>query len=87
MTMIHLLLEGDGAFADLQGKEDQVIDLADKPFTVAALDKGTIRGMPSVMIRLDLPDGRVVLQQTTAQLWIAVARALRGKWPDELREL
>ena len=87
MTMIHLLLEGDGAFRDLQGKEDLVIDLADKPFTVAALDQGTIGGMPSVMIRLDLPDGRVVLQQTTARLWITVARALRGRWPDELGEL
>ena len=87
MTMIHLLLDGDGAFRDLQGKEDQVIDLADKPFTVAALDQGTAGGNPSVMIRLDLPDGRVVLQQTTAKLWITVARALRGRWPDELGEL
>ena len=84
MTMIHIILEGDGAFRDLQGKEDQVIHLANRPFTVAALDRGTIGGMPSVMIRLDLPDGRVVLQQTTARLWIMVARALRDKWPDEL---
>ena len=87
MTMIHIILEGDGAFADLQGKEHLVIDLADKPFTVAALDQGTTGGMPSVMIRLDLPDGRVVLQQTTARLWVTVARALRGKWPGELGEL
>ena len=87
MTMIHIILEGDGAFADLQGKEDQVIHLADKPFTVAALDQGTASGMPSVVIRLDLPDGRVVLQQTTARLWVTVARALRGKWPGELGEL
>jgi hypothetical protein len=87
MTMIHIILEGDGAFKDLQGKEDKVIHLADQPFTVAALDRGTFGGRPSVMIRLDLPDGRVVLQQTTARLWITVARALRGKWPDELGEL
>ena len=87
MPMIHLKLEGDGAFADLQGKEDLVIHLADKPFTVAALDRGTTGGKPSVVIRLDLPDGRVVLQQTTARLWIMVARALRGKWPDELGDL
>ena len=85
--MIHLLLEGDGTFRDLQGKEDQVIHLADKPFTVAALDQGTAGGMPSVMIRLDLPDGRVVLQETTARLWITVARTLLAKWPNELREL
>ena len=87
MTMIHIILEGDGAFRDLQGKEDLIIDLADKPFTVAALTRGTTGGKPSVMIRLDLPDGRVVLQQTTARLWIVVARALRGKWPDELGDL
>lgn len=87
MTMIHLVLEGDGAFRDLQGKEDRVIHLSDKPFTVAALDQGTTGGMPSVVIRLDLPDGRVVLQETTARLWVTVARALRGKWPDQLGEL
>ena len=84
MTMIHISLEGDGVFADLQGKEHLVIDLADKPFTVAALDRGTTGGMPSVVIRLDLPDGRVILQQTTARLWVTVARALRRRWPDEL---
>jgi hypothetical protein len=86
MTMIHLLLEGDGAFRDLQGKEDQVIHLT-APFTVAALDRGTTGGNPSVMIRIDLPDGRVVLQETTAKLWFTVARALRGRFPEELRGL
>lgn len=85
--MIHVLLDGDGAFEDLQGKETQVIHLADKPFTVAALAQGTTSGNPSVVIRIDLPDGRVVLQETTAKLWLTVAAALRGRFPTELAGL
>lgn len=81
MPIIRVLLEGDGAFKDLQGREKDVIHLTGD-FTVAALAKGMISGKPSVMIRIDLPDGRVVLQETSYALWMTASAALRGKFGE-----
>ena len=79
MPIIRLILDGDGAFADLQGREAEVIHLVDT-FTVAALTGGMTSGNPSLMIRIDLPDGKVVLQQTSVALWHTVDAALRGRF-------
>lgn len=77
--IIRLILEGDGAFKDLADKEERVIHLTG-PFTVAALERGMRSGNPSLSIRIDLPDGRVVVQETSMRMWLTVARALEGKF-------
>lgn len=85
MPAIRLLLDGDGAFSDLQGKEDSVIYLVEM-FTVATLTKGMTSGRPSLAIRIDLPDGRVVIQATSLGAWIMTTAALRGKFPEVFRQ-
>ena len=85
MTIIRVILEGDGAFKDLQGREDSVIHCIGE-FTVAALTGGMQSGRPSLMLRIDLPDGRVVLQETSLGAWIMTTAALRGKFPDAFLE-
>ena len=81
MTMLRVILDGDGAFEDLKGKEDKVIYLTGA-FTVSALEGGMKSGGPSVAIRIDLPDGRTVIQETSLKLWYTATRALKGKFGD-----
>ncbi len=42
------------------------------------LPAGMSSGAPSVMIRLDLPDGRIVLAETSAALFVSAGAAVRG---------
>lgn len=77
--IIHLRLEGDGAFSDLQDKLDQVVHLTE-PFTIAALEGGMISGRPSIAIRIDLPDGKVVIQETSILAFLAAADTIKAKF-------
>jgi hypothetical protein len=80
MPTMTIILNGDGAWPDLDGKH--VVHLGnDAPsIQVAALGGGMESGRPSVAIRLDLPDGSVVVAETSAQLFISVARAIAGRY-------
>ena len=80
--IIHLRLEGDGAFSDLQDKLDQVIHLTG-PFTIAALEGGMTSGRPSIVIRIDLPDGKVILQETSVRLFLAAADSIKAKFGEK----
>ncbi len=81
-SIIHLQLEGDGAFQDLRDKMDGVIHLTGD-FTIAALTAGMVSGRPSLTLRLDLPDGRVVLQETSVRVFLAAATAIRARFGDQ----
>ncbi len=73
------------AWPDLKGRpEGEVILLGNgsKPIQVVILDKGMTSGRPSVGIRLDLPDGKVVIAETTARLFCSCAKAFMAKYPD-----
>ena len=79
MPVIKLILDGDNAFFDLQGRESDIIHRTE-PFTVAALARGMRSGHPSLVIRIDLPEKKVLIQETSVAAWLAVARALEGKF-------
>ncbi len=81
MPVIMVILDGEGAAADLQGREKDVIVLSGS-FTVMALVRGMASGRPSLMLRFDLPDGRVVLQETSLGAWQMASAALRGKFGE-----
>jgi hypothetical protein len=49
---------------------------------VVALAGGMTSGKPSVCIRLDLPDGRVVLAETSAALFCAAGSAIGARFPE-----
>ncbi len=83
MPALELILEGDGAFADLATQPERIIT-KDAALTITALSGGTVGGRPSVMLRLDLPDGRVVLAETTMRLFLMAADALRARYGVEL---
>ena len=48
----------------------------------AVLEKGMVGGKPSLAIRIDLPDGKVVIAETSARLFCTAANAIQAKYPD-----
>lgn len=82
MPLMTVILDGDGCWPDAVA--DNVILLGNRapPIQVAVLEHGVTSGRPSVTLRVDLPDGRMVLAETTARLFCTVARAIMGKYPD-----
>jgi hypothetical protein len=88
MPAIIIYLDGDGCWPDLKGKvgTDQVIHLGNgaPPIGFALFEIGTTSGKPSVTIRIDLPDGRTVLAETTLALLLNAARLFDTKCPGAL---
>ncbi len=83
MTVIKLILKGESAFSDLIGRPKDIIHLK-SPFTVAALASGMKSGHPSLAIRIDLPENKVLIQETSVAAWLAVARVLEVKYGRKL---
>lgn len=82
MIAMNINLDGDNAWPDIRDKE--IIHLANgsPPISVAVLNGGLASGRPSIAIRIDLPDGRTVVAETTARLFCGAARAIMAKYPD-----
>src|SRR5262249_39753680 len=84
MPQMLIELEGDAAWPDLQFKpQNKIIHFSEgETIKVAVLDGGMASGKPSVMFRIDLPNGRTVLAETSARLFVMAAAAIVGRWPD-----
>lgn len=81
MPSLGIKLDGDGAWPDLALRRDDIIHLAnDANFEMTGLANGTSGGLPSVAFRLDLPDGRVVIAETTWRLFEMAYKAFLGKF-------
>jgi hypothetical protein len=89
MPSMQILLDGDGIWGDLTAlhRDDKLLlamgDAA--ALQVAALPGGMMSGAPSVSIRIDLPDGRVVLTETSLALFLTAADMLKARHGDPRR--
>ena len=87
MQAITLILEGDGAWPDLPEIKEagKLTYLTDRDtnwsISMAALKEGMASGKTSLAIRIDKPDGEVVLVETSLTLMDNAIRALRIKYP------
>ena len=84
MTMLAMsvILE-EPAWPDLADKMDRVIHLAQgTEIAVTGLDAGMVSGKPSVTLRLDLPDGSIVIAETSMALWLTATDMLRSRYGD-----
>jgi hypothetical protein len=83
MLALDLNLNGDNVWPDLKGKS-KVIHLGNSapPIKVATLDNGMQSGLPSVALRLELPDGTVVIAETSARLFCTAANAIQARYPQ-----
>lgn len=80
MNSLSVNLNGDGAWTDLAERE--IVHLRDINIELAVLDGGLASGRPSVAIRLDLPDGKTIIAETTARLFVSAGRMIAGRYPD-----
>jgi len=67
---LSIILEGDGAFKDVEHLEDGALD------RLALLQMGTTGGRPAVAFLVKAADGRHVMGQTTLLLLEAAVRAM-----------
>jgi len=82
MPTLTIIPNGDGCWPDLIERGFIHLGNDAEPIQVAMLDHGMASGKPSVTIRVDLPDGRIVLAETSARLFVTAARAIWAKYPD-----
>lgn len=72
-------IQGDEtAYPDLE--IDKIVQSNDLRLVV--IDKGMKGGQPSVALRVDLPDGRVVISETSARLFCTSARMIMARYPN-----
>ena len=88
MPTMRIILE-EPAWPDLGNIEQRIHDgrviwlgNGAPPIAIAALKGGMISGKPSVAIRLDLPDGRTVIAETSLVLLLAAADTFRTRFAD-----
>ena len=75
MLALKVILEGDGCWRDLKGKE--IIHVTEG-IQLAMLKEGMKSGASSVAIRIDLPDGKTVMAETSLKLFIKAAAAFEA---------
>ena len=83
--MLHMnVVFDEPAWPDLAEKQAKgdLIHLRNGEMKVAVLDAGLTSGRPSVAVRIDLPDGKSVLGETSARLFCTAGRMIAGKYPD-----
>lgn len=81
MPVMTLILR-EPAWPELAGALDKnLVHLGNdaEPIQVAYLEGGMASGKPSVAIRLDLPDGTVVIAETSLELFAAAARGMTAR--------
>lgn len=85
MPVMRLKLGPEPIWPDLEEKIRQglVYHLSNESvIEVGALDGGMVSGRPSIAFRIDLPDGKVVVAETSLGLFQTVNAGLRGRFGD-----
>lgn len=62
-------------------KEEDTIIADGGSIQLSVLPGGMATGLPSVAIRIDLPDGKHLIAQTSARLFVGAAKAIEGRYP------
>lgn len=74
MTPLRILRNAEGLLQNVP--KDKLIIAEEPNLTVAHLAKGTQAGKGVVVLTATLPDGRIVLVQTTVALFVNAARCM-----------
>jgi hypothetical protein len=87
MIGMSIILDGDNAWPDLRDKK--IVHLANDapPIQIAVLEGGLVSGRPSIALRIDLPNGKHVVAETTARLFVTAARAIEARYPGLMDDL
>lgn len=83
MTPLTIILDGDAAWPDLAPDAPDRPELIEGHLeAVAGIANGTANGHPAVAFRIELPDGSVVLAQTTLALFLTAAEGIAARHGD-----
>lgn len=82
MPAMILKLDGDNAWPDLRDRDFHHLGRDAKAIEVAVLAAGMVSGKPSVALRFELPNGEIVVAETSAVLFVSAARAIAAKFPS-----
>lgn len=82
MGIVIKLNPTDPVWPDLAGEKIVHLGTGARPIELAVLDAGMQSGKPSVVLRIDLPDGTHVVAETSARLLCTAARAINARYPD-----
>lgn len=86
MNGLNIILE-EPAWPELADRGDDVIHISEGNILgLAVLDGGMTSGKPSVALRIDLPDGKVVIAETSARLLCTAAQTILARYPNLLDE-
>lgn len=81
MPVMDVVLDTTNLWPDLKEMPHAIIHTTTN-LQVAVMEGGMASGRPSIMIRIDLPDGRVVLFETSARIYCSGAKIIMAKFPD-----
>lgn len=82
MPALNIILNGEGKFEDWRDRKVYHLGNDAPAIRIAALPHGMASGAASVMIGIELPDGSVVMAETSLRLFLAAARAFSIRYPD-----
>ena len=83
MNALSVVLDGDDCWPDLREKmaRGEVIHIGNGgKIAVAVLSGGMQSGKPSIMFRIDLPDGRTVMAETSWRLLRFACDAISARY-------
>ena len=77
---LRIVLDGEGSWPDLLELDTagKLAWLTNAPLSISRLPEGMVGGRSSVAIRIDLPDGRTVVAETTMRLFLGCADAFKA---------
>lgn len=73
-------IQGDETAWDDVNHPDKIVQ--SNALQLAVVDKGMGSGQPSVALRVDLPDGKILITETSARLFCTAARAIMARYPN-----
>lgn len=74
--LIRLEMDADGAWTDMAGKKV----MRTTGLRMGVLPHGMQSGAPSVAIRIDLPDGQIVIAETSLALLVTTVNSIRARF-------
>lgn len=85
---LQVVLEAEpGLWGDLAEKREAgtLVDAREADaMTFATVRGGMASGLPLLMVRIDLPDGRTIVAQTSVAALLAAARLVAGRHAQEI---
>lgn len=78
MITLKIITDLDGIWKDLRDRQPDIIHVKNN-ISIGRLSHGMQSGKSSVAIRIDLPDGKVVIAETSMVNFLACARIFNAK--------